>query len=133
MNDDIQEAVRQWLAKAQVDWTSVEILAGDSRRPAPAICFHCQQYVEKLLKALLTQHQIEAPRIHDLRRLIQIAVPLAPSLGSLADRADALSLHGVESRYPDDFRLIPDSEVKEMLALAEQFAAIVLPLVSAGD
>ncbi len=132
MSDDVQDAVRQWLAKAQVDWATVAILRRDAGAPKEAICFHCQQYVEKLLKALLTLHQIEAPRTHDLRRLIQIAMPLAPKLGPLADQADGLSIHGVENRYPDDWREVPESELAEMLALADRFAAIILPLLKSG-
>jgi HEPN domain-containing protein len=85
--------------------------------------------VEKLLKALLTRHQIEAPRTHDLRRLIQLAAPQAPALAALADRADALSLAGVEIRYPDDWRKVPAEEMGEMIQLAEDFAAILLPLL----
>ena len=129
MNDEIDDAVLQRLAKAEVDRTSVEILSAHPRRPIPAICFHCQQYVEKLLKALLTRHRIETPRSHDLRRLIQLARALAPALENLADRADALSFHGVEIRYPDDWRDVPEAEMKEMLALTNEFAAIILPLL----
>lgn len=60
MNDDTGELVRQWKKKAQSDWTTVEILLAHEQCPAEAVCFHCQQYVEKLLKALLSRHGIEA-------------------------------------------------------------------------
>jgi HEPN domain-containing protein len=81
MSGDVEGAVKQWLAKAEMYWVSVEILSQSPRGPRQSVCFHCQQYVEKLLKAILTLHQIEAPRTHDLRRLIQLASPLAPELG----------------------------------------------------
>lgn len=129
MRDDIDDAVRQWLAKAEMDWASVEILSEHPNGPRQAICFHCQQYVEKLLKALLTHYQIEAPRTHDLRRLIQLAAPCAPRLPALADRADPLSMAGVEIRYPDEWREVPTEEMREMMVLAEEFAAIILPLL----
>ena len=129
MSDESDDAVRQWLAKAEVDWTTVEILSEHSRGPHQAVCFHCQQYVEKLLKALLTRHEIEAPRTHDLRRLIQLAAPIVPAVETLADRADALSLAGVEIRYPDDWREVTGEEMQEMIRLAEDFAAVLLPLL----
>jgi HEPN domain-containing protein len=110
MSDEIDDAVRQWLAKANVDWTTVEILNLEARSPREAICFHCQQYTEKLLKALLTLHQIEAPRTHDLRRLIQLASPLADALDAFSDQADRLSQHGVQVRYPDDWREVGEEE-----------------------
>jgi HEPN domain-containing protein len=133
MSDDVESAVRQWLAKAEMDWVSVEILSENPRGPRQSVCFHCQQYVEKLLKAILTLHQIEAPRTHDLRRLIQVASPLAPELQALSDRADALSLSGVEIRYPDNWRDVTDSEMREMITLAEEFSAILLPHLKLGE
>jgi HEPN domain-containing protein len=110
-----------------MDWVSVEILSENPRGPRQAVCFHCQQYVEKLLKAMLTLHQIEAPRTHDLRRLIQLASPIAPELAALSDRADALSMAGVEMRYPGNWRDVSDSEMGDMMKLAEEFATILLP------
>jgi HEPN domain-containing protein len=129
----VKDAVMQWLAKADMDWASVEILSENPKGPRPAVCFHCQQYVEKLLKAFLTLHQIEAPRTHDLRRLIQLASPLVAGLDTLCDRADALSLSGIQIRYPDNWRDVPDSEMREMMALADEFAMILLPRLKPGE
>ncbi|MFB0524145.1 MAG: HEPN domain-containing protein [Phycisphaerae bacterium] len=111
MNEQTREAVRQWRAKAHSDWDAVEILTASKRCPTDTVCFHCQQFVEKLLKALLTQHGIEAPKTHDLRRLIQLAQPFAPELSLLADVSDELTIHGVETRYPGDWRKIKRSEM----------------------
>ena len=102
MNDETREAVRQWRAKAQSDWTAIEIMMSSEQCPADAVCFHCQQFVEKLLKAILTKHNIEAPKTHDLRRLIQLAEPFVPELSRLSDSSDKLTVHGVEARYPGD-------------------------------
>ena len=133
MSDDVQNAVRQWLAKAEMDWASVEILSEHLKCPRQAVCFHCQQYVEKLLKAILTLHQIETPRTHDLRRLIQLASPYARELDALSDRADALSLAGVEIRYPDNWRDVSDVEMREGIELAEEFATILLPRLNLNE
>ena len=129
MTDEVDDAVGQWLAKANVDWTCVSILSAHPDGPRQAVCFHCQQYVEKLLKALLTRHQIEAPRTHDLRRLIQLVAPVASELGAFADRADLLSHAGVEIRYPDEWRVVSPDEMSVMIQLAKDFAAALLPLL----
>jgi len=126
MNDDIRESVRQWRAKAQSDWTAVEILLVSERCPAETVCFHCQQFVEKLLKALLTRYKIEAPKTHDLRRLIQLAQPYAPELSQLADSSDLLTVHGVQTRYPGDWRQIAPEEMNEVVELAKKFGEILL-------
>ena len=126
MSDEIAQSVRQWRAKAQSDWTAVEILLTSEECPADAVCFHCQQFVEKLLKAILTRHQVEAPRIHDLRRLIQLAEPYVSELSDLSDSSDALTVHGVETRYPDYWRQITTEEMNEMVALSKKFGEILV-------
>ena len=126
MSDEIAESVRQWRAKAESDWTAVEILLSSGDCPADAVCFHCQQFVEKLLKAILTRYQVEAPRIHDLRRLIQLAKPYAPQLLELADSSDALTIHGVETRYPDGWRQITADEMNEIVEVSRKFGEIPL-------
>jgi len=128
--EDVREAVRRWLKRAESDWTALTILRDHPDAPQETICFHCQQYVEKLLKAFLTLHGIEAPKTHDLRRLIQLAAPKAAELSELLDPADLLTDHAVESRYPDDWREIESEETEEMISLAERFAAILLPLLT---
>lgn len=127
MNDDTRNAVRQWQAKAQSDWTTVQILFTSEQCPADTVCFHCQQYAEKLLKGVLTLHSIEAPRTHDLRRLIQLAQPYVPGLSDLSDSADALTVHGVETRYPGDWRQIEPAEVQAAVELAKELGKILLP------
>ena len=126
MNDQTREAVRQWRAKAQSDWEAVEILMASERCPTDMVCFHCQQFVEKLLKAILTHHGIEAPKTHDLRRLIQLAEPFVPELSRLSDASDTLTIHGVETRYPGDWRQIETSEMNEVVKLSRQFGDILL-------
>jgi HEPN domain-containing protein len=127
MNDQTREAIRQWRAKARSDWTAVEILMASERCPAETVCFHCQQFVEKLLKAFLTSHGIETPKTHDLRRLIQLAEPFALELSLLSDASDTLTIHGVETRYPGDWRQIEPSEMNEIVQLSKQFGDILLP------
>jgi HEPN domain-containing protein len=126
MNEKNREAVRQWLVKAQSDWDTVEILVESKRCPTDTVCFHCQQFVEKLLKAILTQNDVEAPKTHDLRRLIQLAQPFAPELSLLADISDELTVHGVETRYPGEWRKIKKSEMKRMVDLTKRFGDILL-------
>jgi HEPN domain-containing protein len=126
MNDDTGELVRQWKEKAQNDWTAVEILLDSEQCPAETVCFHCQQFVEKLLKALLTQHGIEAPRTHDLRRLIQLSEPFASELSQLAEASDKLTIHGVETRYPGEWYPVSPAETNEVVEIARKFSGMLL-------
>ena len=131
MNEETADTVRQWLAKAESDWKTVSLLSAHTDCPQDTVCFHCQQYVEKLLKAFLTLMGIEAPRTHNLRRLIQLVEPGLPELGALIDESDSLTEHGVSSRYPDDWRAIGKEEMMRMIRLAEKFGAILKPRIKA--
>lgn len=127
MKDPTRDVVKQWPAKAESDWSTVEILMASEHCPTEAVCFHCQQYVEKLLKAFLTLKGIEAPKTHDLRRLVQLASPFESNLAELAGDSDDLTVHGVQSRYPGDFLQVDTSEMKRLYKLSGKFANILLP------
>lgn len=126
MKDETREAVRQWRAKAQSDWNTVEILRSSERCPADVVCFHCQQFVEKLLKALLTRYGVESPKTHDVRRLIQLAEPFAPELSRFSDASDTLTVHGVETRYPGDWVEIDRGEMEAVVTLARDLGDALL-------
>jgi len=126
MNDQTREAVLEWQMKARNDWTTVEILLASGHAPGEAICFHCQQYVEKLVKAVLTYAGVEAPKTHDLRRLIQLAVPSVPELSAFIEAADALTVYGVQTRYPGDWRQIGPDETDQAVGLARGLGALLL-------
>ena len=126
MNDRTREAVLEWLAKARNDWATVEILLASGRAPGETTCFHCQQYVEKLVKAVLTHEGVEAPKTHDLRRLIQLAGPSVPELSAFAEAADALTVYGVQTRYPGDWRQIEPDEMEKAVHLARELGALLL-------
>jgi HEPN domain-containing protein len=127
MNDETQGSVQQWLARARVDWKTVEVLSGHADGPRESIAYHCQQYVEKMLKAILTMHGIEAPRTHDVRRLVQLAIPTVPELAGLEGSADQLTEYAVAIRYPDEWREIEEEEVRAVVVAAKRFAGVLLP------
>ncbi len=130
MNSDLAESARQWVAKAQEDLDAVQILSSHPNPPRSMVCFHCQQYVEKLLKALLTVEGIEAPRTHNLRRLNQLAEAFQPQLTLMNDLADKLSAHGVQSCYPDETYVVDKVEMHRMVKAASEFAEVLLPLLT---
>ena len=127
MNEAVREAVRHWLRRAQADWATVTILSANAGSPPESICFHCQQYVEKLLKAMLTLHGVESPRTHDVRRLVQLAVPFVPELSELLDSADLLTEFAVALRYPDEWRDTEPDELQRLIAISRRFGETLLP------
>ena len=75
--------------------------------------FHCQQAVEKCLKAFLVRHQIEFPKTHDIARLLDRVATVNANTAELLRDADALTPFGVEVRYPSDApELLPGGETE---------------------
>ena len=77
------------------------------------IAFHCQQAVEKYLKALLVRHQIEFPKTHDIAKLLDRVAAANANMAESLRNADVLKPFGVEVRYPSDApELLPGGETE---------------------
>lgn len=122
------EIVREWLQKAENDLRSAERLLAEPAALPDTASFHCQQAVEKSLKALLQSHQADIPRTHDLRALAGMCRELEPTLDSnLANRAAELNEYAVASRYVS-WREITLDEAKSVYRLARELCREVQTL-----
>jgi len=93
----ITELVSTWGARA-LDELEVARRAADLPF---ACCFHCQQAVEKAIKALLVVHQIEFRKLHDIGQLLEILrrSPTVPPAQATHD-LESLTRYAVDTRYP---------------------------------
>lgn len=124
------ELVLEWLRRADDDLRMAELALGNR----PPICwgaaFHAQQATEKLLKALLTYHNVEFEKTHQIDYLLDLCVTVEPRADSLRTTATKLTDFAVESRYPLPAREPSEAESKEALEIAHQvrqFVRKVLP------
>jgi HEPN domain-containing protein len=79
-------------------------------------CYHAQQTVEKFLKAILVEKEIDVPRIHNLLDLNNAAKKLGHETPLLDE--DAVFLNSIyRSRYPLDTGLLPWGEPTEKDAI----------------
>ena len=121
------ELSRQWLEMATEDLEGARRLTD-----LPHVCsFHCQQAVEKGIKALLVLREVEFARTHDIDILMRQLGDLRLTPGHI-DSADlaALTRFAVDTRYPPETSTTREAE--EALDLAEQFlewATIQIPAV----
>jgi len=109
----------QWLEKAEGDWRVSHRLLGDSEPHAEAIAFHAQQAVEKYLKALLTWHQVEFPKTHDIKRLLGLVSSCDSALAELLAGAAELTTYAVEYRYPGENPPVTMDDAAQAVALAD--------------
>lgn len=92
---------REWVAKAEEDFTAASSLARLRRHTLPnAVCFHCQQCAEKYLKARLQEAGLTVPKIHDLTALLTRLLAIEPLWHALAPALLRLTDYGVDFRYP---------------------------------
>ncbi len=133
--DEIRRLVSEWLRKAHLDFRTVErLIAEDPFRDI--VAFHAQQAAEKYLKALLTRHQIEFPKTHELRRLLELLSEVEPRLAASLTDVKWLDPFGVEVRYPGDRPdTLPGDEkrARELAKLVRDSVLAVLNRYLSGD
>ena len=100
----------EWLAKARDDLRVVELLQAFDEYPCTAAAFHCQQAVEKSLKAFLVARHVPFLYRHDLGYLLDLCLVADPEFAALESQIEGLTPYAVEMRYPTDFPLRPTRE-----------------------
>jgi HEPN domain-containing protein len=68
--NDRLEVVRQWVVRAEADWSaSVHLLTTGDCLLLGIACFHAQQCVEKYIKAKLAESGVDPPKTHSIQAL----------------------------------------------------------------
>ena len=70
MNEETRNYIRQWISKANDDLIVIDKLTQNGIIAPSAICFHCQQVVEKYLKAFLIANGVEIRKTHNIEFLL---------------------------------------------------------------
>lgn len=110
--------VAEWLSKADDDL----VLAESAMTCAAPICwaaaFHAQQAAEKCLKALLTWHEVEYEKTHDIAYLLDLCAQVDSGIETSCGEAAALTEYAVEPRYPLPGRDTTQGEAREAIRIA---------------
>ncbi len=117
---------RAWLKRAAEDLRAADHGLAAQPRLLGDAAFHCQQTVEKALKALLAWHDTPFRKTHSLEELGEAVLRLDGTLRSLIDRAAALSEYAWKYRYPVDEAEPTAEETRRALALAREVYAAAL-------
>jgi len=122
----MNERVKLWLIKAFEDYKVIKILTAQPKEkiPTAAICFPAQQFVEKMLKAYLTYHEVPFPKTHILEVLKQKCLEIDEVFQNLEFKN--LSQYAVDLRYPDDFYIPEIEEAFDSVKIAEEIKNIIL-------
>ena len=91
--------------------------------------FHCQQCVEKYLKALLLSCRQAFPRTHDLIALHDLCMQNNISVPVDQDKLERLAAYAVQVRYPGEDPTL--DEAREAVQIAQEVRrwarAVLLP------
>jgi HEPN domain-containing protein len=97
----MKAAAQEWVDKAEADFAAALLLRKSRKKHSrDIVCFHLQQCVEKYLKARLEEASIPFPKIHDLEKLLLLAITIEPAWVSMRPAMAALTDYAVEIRYP---------------------------------
>lgn len=122
----ISENGRKWVAKALEDYRTAkhELSFPENEISTGPVCFHCQQLVEKLLKACLVSKNVEFEKTHDLEHLLDLCAKQDPDFAKLY--AGNLTFYAVEVRYPDEFYIPSVEEARDCFAIATKIKDFIL-------
>lgn len=99
MPPELAELLR-WIQKAEHDLQTAEVALDLSRPITDTAGFHCQQAVEKLLKAFLLSKDWDPEKIHDLRALTLRCARFDDGFRGLMEQVAPLTAFAVRYRYP---------------------------------
>lgn len=104
-NKNLLNLANEWFARCKNDLETAKILLRE-KGPSDTLCFHCQQAVEKALKGYLVFNGVDITgnrlKIHDLRKLLQVAEKYSLSLAKFTEKTNILNRYYIETRYPLD-------------------------------
>ncbi|PKP60683.1 MAG: DNA-binding protein [Candidatus Altiarchaeales archaeon HGW-Altiarchaeales-1] len=116
----MDEYIKKWIIKALEDFKVAkhELSFPDEEVSTGAVCFHCQQVVEKLLKAYLISKNRDFGRTHDLTYLADLCSDYDKDFKKFD--LEELTYYAVEIRYPDEFYIPSIEETRECFEIASK-------------
>ena len=93
--------VAEWLKIAYDDYdTALFLFNNKNPKPLEIICYHCQQSVEKSIKAFLVANDVEFKRTHDIDLLCRQCAKVNKDFEPYIIPCGRLTVYAAETRYP---------------------------------
>lgn len=121
----ISEEAKEWIERGESDFKIVEheLKLLEEEIVKDVVCFHCQQAIEKYLKAFLINHRIVYKKTHNIDYLIEECAKIDKNFQNIEVRN--ISHFGVKIRYPDDFYMPTIEEIKFYYDLTKKIKDLV--------
>jgi HEPN domain-containing protein len=118
--------IHAWIEKADHDLGSAKIIYLHLPQYFDTIAFHCQQAVEKYLKAILVHFEIEFLKSHNLVYLLDLLSKKIVVDENIYDKAIHINSFGVQIRYPNEIIHLSKEELEQAIAIADEFRVFAL-------
>lgn len=98
-----ENIVKRWITKAENDLKIVQYMININDTPVDLLGFHCQQAVEKYLKAFLTSINVRVIKTHDIETILNQCREKDNEFEKLdKEKISALTIYATNVRYPED-------------------------------
>ena len=129
MNEQVNE-IKQWIVKGDHDLGTAKVTYLHIPEYLDTVTFHCQQAVEKYLKAYLLFHSVSFKFTHDLVYLLDLITPKDTDFEMYYDSVSELQGYAVEIRYPNESIYLSNEKVETAILIAKTIRDIVTQKMS---
>lgn len=119
------DEIRQWLSKGDHDLGTAKITYLHIPEYIDTVTFHCQQAVEKYLKAYLIFQSTTFKFSHDLIYLLDLITQKDPDFEGYYDTVSELQGYAVEIRYPGETIFLSNQKVENAMRVAKEIREFV--------
>jgi HEPN domain-containing protein len=124
--------VSEWIERAESDFRVARRESAVTDEPSyDAVCFHAQQCIEKLMKAVLIDRGVSPPRTHDLLALAGMVSAAIPTWSWPSLELSTLTTAAVGFRYPGD--RVEKEDAEEMLDICTRLRTSLLALLPSSS
>jgi len=131
MKEQVEE-IKQWIIKGDHDLGTAKLTYLHIPEYLDTVTFHCQQAVEKYLKAFLIFHSKTFKFSHDLVYLLDIITQIDLDFENYYDTVSELQGYAVEIRYPNETIYLSKEKVENALIIAKKVRELVTRKMNIG-
>jgi HEPN domain-containing protein len=119
------DEIKQWISKGDHDLGTAKITYFHIPEYIDTVTFHCQQAVEKYLKAYLVFQSTAFKFSHDLIYLLDLITLKDSDFEKYYDTVSELQGYAVEIRYPGETVFLSSDKVEKAMTVAKEIREFV--------
>jgi HEPN domain-containing protein len=130
MTEQKKEEIHLWLLKSQQDLAVAQLLVEQQHNYFGIAVYHCQQSVEKGLKAYLIYQDVLIKKTHNLIVLVELCMEFEARFETLLETAELLTPYATNFRYPSDQVEPEEAEARDAFRLSSEALTLIQQFLS---